>query len=1263
MTPSRIAAALLLCGAFMLADVAHALSDDANKMCSPYIPDCPCNQVLNPNRNQPGQPKCIAGKSSDPKNKTGYTNTHGCPVSETSPVCKDETQGHTTVGICVAQNLCEGKITDGKPIQKTDVPVNATPCLSDTGDICQTPPVQQPSVSTLEPPPDTEVPPSRDGEELNRLLFDPTPIADSANRFEKQITDAEQKEGFLQNLWNKYFSGGGEANAGLMPDGKTVLTPEITGTAGGIQPTDMSSLHPRTVQTTIETPFASDTFGRPSVEPVAPGSSECVSWLCTMRSVFGGGPPSVPAAGTFNREALGDPFAARTTFYGPGAGGTVQGGFETSRPGLDGQRIPTTLDDVRMGNARAVTLATAPENYGNYYDLGAVTYKSPIDGKIYTGDPEVAARTGATYSENLARVTGYSHDTGSAFRAGYCARWGTCNERLNKFDIAVGDFRGWSGGQAYKFLVSQGQEFGGNRLNEFQQVAGLPTSNPALTAWGTPSPAISSVQIASTDGGIGYSPSWNAFESGSSPIPYTINDNPYTREVYANAVSSGVPLAYAKDYFPGMYRPSLYEQADDASRYMVGYDASTAPIVSSAGLNFDDLAVVPAIPGDSVASFNERFYFPAEGSVPTVDSRSPEIIAAENQQRLDRIAQAERDFPTAPPDNRPWWQQLLFPQTRSITPDTPYQDAFEGGPQTDPMYDFAAAIPRTDAAPVVISSRDVPLFGEGDWARVALAENATTPDYQTAYDMFLGQQNNTPLPTVRIDRVPLDALAGLPDPTQRDSFSSRFDALYGQSSVGGIVRTVSPYQDAFEGGPLTDPRFDYAAVVPRTDAAPVVITSRDVPLFGEGDWTQVARNDQMYRSTVSEAELFPGSNLNTWSHVALQENIATGRDLTSETFAVAGVERGPDLEQPYQAIPVTQGPIGPVASIEGALPPPPEPAKVDVSDIRVPVAVPEVTGEPPFLEVAPSQPAISLESCSGGICGRGNGGESVQAIQKFLNTQGHSLTEDGIYGRNTESAVRQFQRSQNLSPDGIVGAQTVARMNEIASPPAPQPQQPAALASSFDETGFISADQFAYSWEPNVPADTFGTTRGIGGPITIEDDQLVPIVDVPQPPVLQNDASLYGEGYDASVFAEQEIRTPQQTEVTQSEEDVPLPRPRPSDIPSAPTIDPQVQRQAAINALRSNNQTAIAGLQALQGSQNEAQIAAGMRAANRMYQQAVAIGDTTLAGQIGGYIKAQNQLVTAFEKHGRSPLVYPYYTRVLSLGQSVTAAVNNKYRR
>jgi hypothetical protein len=55
---------------------------------------------------------------------------------------------------------------------------------------------------------------------------------------------------------------------------------------------------------------------------------------------------------------------------------------------------------------------------------------------------------------------------------------------------------------------------------------------------------------------------------------------------------------------------------------------------------------------------------------------------------------------------------------------------------------------------------------------------------------------------------------------------------------------------------------------------------------------------------------------------------------------------------------------------------------------------------------------------------QGATGENVRSVQYLLNDHGATLTVDGAFGPNTTAAVRAFQTSHKLTADGIVGNQT-----------------------------------------------------------------------------------------------------------------------------------------------------------------------------------------------------------------------------------------------
>ncbi|SMO71675.1 peptidoglycan-binding domain-containing protein [Fodinibius sediminis] len=98
---------------------------------------------------------------------------------------------------------------------------------------------------------------------------------------------------------------------------------------------------------------------------------------------------------------------------------------------------------------------------------------------------------------------------------------------------------------------------------------------------------------------------------------------------------------------------------------------------------------------------------------------------------------------------------------------------------------------------------------------------------------------------------------------------------------------------------------------------------------------------------------------------------------------------------------------------------------------------------------------------------RGSMGEEVKRIQRRLQEQDHYRGAiDGIYGGGTESAVRAFQRAQQLAVDGIVGPNTWGELfdEEEVAPPAILGETLSyrclALTGSF-ETGKPPPDCFA----------------------------------------------------------------------------------------------------------------------------------------------------------------------------------------------------------
>jgi hypothetical protein len=78
----------------------------------------------------------------------------------------------------------------------------------------------------------------------------------------------------------------------------------------------------------------------------------------------------------------------------------------------------------------------------------------------------------------------------------------------------------------------------------------------------------------------------------------------------------------------------------------------------------------------------------------------------------------------------------------------------------------------------------------------------------------------------------------------------------------------------------------------------------------------------------------------------------------------------------------------------------------------------------------------------------GSKGPAVVKLQQALIDAGFPLPKfgaDGIFGSETQSAVRDFQRSQSLNPDGLVGPLTMGALDALfatPTPPGPGPTPP-----------------------------------------------------------------------------------------------------------------------------------------------------------------------------------------------------------------------------
>ena len=88
---------------------------------------------------------------------------------------------------------------------------------------------------------------------------------------------------------------------------------------------------------------------------------------------------------------------------------------------------------------------------------------------------------------------------------------------------------------------------------------------------------------------------------------------------------------------------------------------------------------------------------------------------------------------------------------------------------------------------------------------------------------------------------------------------------------------------------------------------------------------------------------------------------------------------------------------------------------------------------------------------------KGSQGSDVTELQKLLNQNGYNLAEDGIFGNNTLSAVKDYQQKNNLAVDGIVGTNTWGSLTGGSSTTTPEATEPTTPA---------------WEYTPYTPSDT-----------------------------------------------------------------------------------------------------------------------------------------------------------------------------------------------
>ena len=106
-----------------------------------------------------------------------------------------------------------------------------------------------------------------------------------------------------------------------------------------------------------------------------------------------------------------------------------------------------------------------------------------------------------------------------------------------------------------------------------------------------------------------------------------------------------------------------------------------------------------------------------------------------------------------------------------------------------------------------------------------------------------------------------------------------------------------------------------------------------------------------------------------------------------------------------------------------------------------------------------------------GLLRKGNTGAAIKLLQHRLNLVGSQLTEDGIWGVQTDSAVRGYQYRAGLTVDGIVGAKTRAALIRDAI-----------LARAAEIGAYLVKHKWHYQDKTYRAKSTFDATRKLEHP-------------------------------------------------------------------------------------------------------------------------------------------------------------------------------------
>lgn len=966
---------------------AYALSDAANKMCLPETGQCKYGTYCDPPFNKV---KGVVGK-----------------------YCQDVTNKGITKGVCISKEKCLGKTfvgLDGKEQQLTDPDTEEKlPYINDKGEHCFTGGGCAPAELTPNPQKGFvgEKVPLAPGATPGALqpgssifdaatldlqqpgTFDKAPSADAFQQFLEQSQaqhggqSAPQSVGEQLQQWGAAIPGLG--------NGQTLTPVDSAGNPTGGQ-FDSGGYEIPGGTTGFGAPEQTADSGSAASESGATGA--CDSWWCTY---IGG--------------------------VTPGQETTSQPQSEPLRAGPDGKVNPVEL----YGAARDAFQKALDANGGSWSKATLDAFR-----RMGVTDP--------TDVDQLARAAVQLAKTESSFNASlvskYDAARGLNSEGLYQFNNNGGDIRyGIGPGDAHNpqkaveglvKVAEQGQL--SNYFGPIKRGGELVRNNAGWFAANVaPYVGQGSTQVASLDGYVPQSvaASVDPWSRGASALPYMPTSQGYDW--------SATPFQFQ----PATEYPSLATPQTEESPYASA--PSWAPV--SADLSGAGVAPAPVYvssgepPFTDVAANEPGAVYTPGGEPPFTDVASAApvpVYTPGGEPPFTDVATRGQSTVFASEYFDPNYLNLAGPVGGTAIDTNLAFDASPINPgNVDAIADGAVPTPESAATdPQSLIQREID-------SRVPVpAAAATDPQGSVVAQNAIDAREAARLASEGLVSGRDESAFTKISSAVKDTWSSIYGTVstLGSDAIARISGTppVGPDTMAIETGGASNPITEGAEVPPvsgmdlegRVETIPPPGSDRIVPL-PQGISPEIVKN-------VWEQGKIAASNI--W------ESVKGGWDYLESlgTPALQGFDEGgftsafPSDTSGLQ-IPVPE-------SVATNMPPPDAQAAIEQQNNL------EHTPEPPFTErgtaedltpLPRSRPAdiaaISAPPAAlGDSYSLGEKDPGVKRLQEFLNTQGAKLAEDGVYGAQTEAAVEDFQKRENLKEvDGLAGPKTLARMNDI----------------------------------------------------------------------------------------------------------------------------------------------------------------------------------------------------------------------------------------